>query len=210
MAFMAWFAYMFYATAWFSAKYYPDQSTEEMKNMALRDGAFALSLMGLLTLLLTPFVPFVCKLFGTRLVYMFANIWVAFLFFCMHFAETKEMGTALIGALGISWAITQVVPFSIVAFFAKQDKDAGLIMGIHNVYNVCGQFTMLFIGTAVFGALNPISNLLANEAFFFIGGVAIFISSLFIPSLILPEEHQEIEISENEKLINNSVVKNYS
>eukprot|EP01135_Chromosphaera_perkinsii_P005860 Nk52_evm9s369 gene=Nk52_evmTU9s369 len=212
MAFMAWFAYMFYATAWFSAKYYPVQDTEELKNMALRDGAFALSLMGLITLCLTPFVPSVCKLFGTRKVYIFANLWVAFLFSCMHFAKTKEMGITLIASLGISWAVTQVVPFTIVAYFAKQEQDAGLVMGIHNVYNVCGQFTMLFMGTAIFGLLNPVSNLLANEAFFFLGGIAIFISAMMVPSIILPEEeYEEINISESKMLISDDTkVKQYS
>jgi solute carrier family 45 protein 1/2/4 len=163
---MGWFPFLFYSSSWVSGV---DDT---------RLGSMALSIFAIISLLAGFVIPLVYPLMK-RFLYQ-CHIWaLSLLFFGILFLSTimfssVEYKIAVICCIGISWSVTLWVPFSLIGEYlnstpggtyevlnndeiednvSNKQLNAGVILGIHNMYICIPQFLSTFISMIVFSVI---------------------------------------------------------
>lgn len=114
------------------------------------------------------------------------------------FVRSVTTATVILAIMGIPWAIVLWIPFSLVGEYVsfedeqrkktlpttseqQDDFDAGMILGVHNMYIVFPQFAVAIISSLIFAAADDgkekgESNVAIVLAF---GGLMAFIAAAF-------------------------------
>lgn len=184
-AWLAWFPVLFYSTAWVADIYRATSSDAEAAARAGSAAMLAFALTSLVTAVVLPPLLRRMRRGGTQPT--LAQAWgvghvvfgVALLFgTCPVYAAHSVRGaTALLGVLGISWALTNWAPFSILGVLLQTDArssavaleagehagaggaggsgsglraQAGAVYGLHNWSVVVPQLVVSLVSSAVF------------------------------------------------------------
>lgn len=131
----------------------PSPTGSNLSGIAARDGSFASFLfatMALVNILALPALARAFKPLTLPLLWKCSHILFAVAMFSTYFAHTVQTGTVLVAIVGISWSITQWVPYAIIGQevasinerYAEDRWDEaapripalGAILGLHNSF----------------------------------------------------------------------------
>ncbi|KAI9032668.1 major facilitator superfamily domain-containing protein [Phycomyces nitens] len=125
------------------------------------------------------------KLFSLLNIYTASHLIVAGALLSAWFVRSVTAATVILAIMGIPWAIVLWVPFSLVGEYVsfederrqiaavthpassstvvrledqKEEFDAGMILGVHNMYIVFPQFAVAIISSAIFAAADSITD----------------------------------------------------
>ena len=179
LAWLGWFPFLFYSSSWIASKVDPVGFTSN--DAATRAGSFALLLFALISVTTGLVMPLMAS---NGLAWSLPKLWSASLwFFCLlmlltAIASDSPLATALIACAGVSWGIAQWVPFTLMgefithySEFSETDADdiessssrldlqlnAGVVLGIHNIYIVLPQFISTFISSIIFDIISKVN-----------------------------------------------------
>lgn len=207
-AWMGWFPFLFYSTTWVAEVYarWYDPRKEDFITRATRAGSFALLCYSIVSVISGTFLPWLTKasthsgaktpLLGALSrrpscqiilkrpdilsIYTVSHVLFALLMISSFAVGTVDGATAVIASLGVCWAVTMWVPFTLVGEFvhtqqhstrpqgygAVQQEDSlpetstldddsetlssGMILGVHNIYVVMPQFIVAGFSSVIF------------------------------------------------------------
>ncbi|KAI8350159.1 major facilitator superfamily domain-containing protein [Blakeslea trispora] len=124
------------------------------------------------------------KLFDLINIYTLSHLTVAFALISSLFVKSVTAATVVLAIMGVPWAIVLWVPFSLVGEYVsfedekrqkmiiaapssssneeelqQQDEfDAGMILGVHNMYIVFPQFAVAIISSFIFAAADAVKD----------------------------------------------------
>jgi solute carrier family 45 protein 1/2/4 len=126
------------------------------------------------------------KLLGLLNVYTLSHITVAIALISSLFVKTVTAATIVLAIMGIPWAIVLWIPFSLVGEYVsfedekrqqlilagpdvsssseerqqevEDEFDAGMILGVHNMYIVFPQFAVAIVSSFIFAAADAIKD----------------------------------------------------
>lgn len=150
------------------------------------------------------------KLFSLLNIYTLSHITVAVALISSLFVKTVTAATVVLAVMGIPWAIVLWIPFSLVGEFVSyedekrqqliaaapssssheedelvQDEfDAGMILGVHNMYIVFPQFAVAIVSSFIFAAADAIKegegkSMSSVTPVLVFGGLMAFIAAAF-------------------------------
>lgn len=174
---MGWFPFLFYSTQWVSDIYFqshpPSKDNGDNWAEGTRAGSFALLCYSVISVVAGVVIPALASKFPswtlTR-IYTLSHLTVAFALLSAWFVSSVQAATIVLAVMGIPWAIVLWVPFSLVGEYVSyederrqealpssstaQDEedefDAGMILGVHNMYIVFPQFAVAIIASFIF------------------------------------------------------------
>lgn len=184
MAWLAWFAFLFYSSSWISAL------SGEVGLGSIRIGAFALLCFAITSLIAGLAAPLLQPFFALTTLWGMSFVMLGILLISTIVITSVPFATALIALAGLPWGITLWIPFSLIGEFLNSQNEqyisiseptpeqsdileAGMVLGIHNIYIVVPQFISTFLSSVVFA----IFGLWDGEGFvqvLAIGGIASF------------------------------------
>lgn len=96
--------------------------------------------------------------------------------------HTPTGATILVSLIGIPWAVTSWAPFAIIAeeISARDDQQAGIVLGIHNVSMAAPQIVATLVSSAIFGALQKPRGSVGDESVAWVlrfGGLAALVAA---------------------------------
>ncbi|KAI7900907.1 major facilitator superfamily domain-containing protein [Cokeromyces recurvatus] len=168
-AWMGWFPFLFYSTQWVSDLYFASHPSGDWAE-GTRAGSFAFlcnSIVSVVAGVLLPSLVAHNRLFTLLNLYTASQLIIAACLLSAWFIKSVTMATIMVGIMGIPWAIVLWIPFSLVGEYVsfedeqRQKKsndieernnefDAGMILGVHNMYIVFPQFAVAIIAFIIF------------------------------------------------------------
>lgn len=170
------------STQWVSDLYFiahPPTSTEDV-NWAegTRAGSFALLCNSMVSVVAGMVIPALVMRFENKVwwlslmnVYTGSQLIIAGALLSTWFIQSVSWATVVLAIMGIPWAIVLWIPFSLVGEYVsyedeqrkkgitmlgtedqQDDFDAGMILGVHNMYIVFPQFAVAIISSLIFAA----------------------------------------------------------
>eukprot|EP00741_Cyanophora_paradoxa_P007256 tig00001095_g7019.t1 len=138
---VAWFAFILYATAWVgedvaggSPSGAPgEEAARHAFDDGVRSGALGLTLQSAVALLVSLFLPALVARLGPRAVWGASCLLLAALLLPAPAVRSVPVAVALIAATGVPWAVTLTVPFALVGALAAP-RQRGLAMGVLNIF----------------------------------------------------------------------------
>jgi len=147
-----------------------DSNSTSVAAMAARNGSFASFLfaaMSLVHILALPALARFFKPFTLPLLWRSSHILFAVAMFSTYSAHTVSTGTALVAIVGVSWALTQWVPYAIIGQeiasmnelhcaedhwdeTVPQRPALGTILGLHNSFIAAPQILAALACSALF------------------------------------------------------------
>ncbi|CAG8515368.1 7320_t:CDS:10 [Diversispora eburnea] len=161
---MGWFPFLFFS--WITSVYARTHSTQEKDffEVSTRYGSFALLIYSFVSVAAGIIIPHLTPTsypsknpFTIYNIYTASHIMFALVMVSTFFVNTVEQSIMLIASIGIPWAVAMWVPFTLVGEFVQQNEtgvdenefDAGMILGVHNMYIVFPQFIISIISAAI-------------------------------------------------------------
>ncbi|KAI9259090.1 major facilitator superfamily domain-containing protein [Sporodiniella umbellata] len=206
-AWMGWFPYLFYSTQWVSDLYFISHPENEDWADGTRAGSFALLCNAIISVLAGVIIPAIVMRMESKgvwflsllNVYTASQLIIAASLISAWFVRSVTTATVILAIMGIPWAIVLWIPFSLVGEYVsyedeqrqkalptstsepQDDFDAGMILGVHNMYIVFPQFAVAIISSIIFAAADDgkekgESNVAIVLAF---GGLMAFIAAAF-------------------------------
>ncbi|KAI8367525.1 major facilitator superfamily domain-containing protein [Radiomyces spectabilis] len=153
-----------------------------------RAGSFALLCYSIMSVVAGLVIPAIVirfekiKLFSLTNVYTASHLIVAASLLSTYFIRSVTAATFILTVMGIPWAIVLWIPFSLVGEFVsfederrqigheassssaarledqQEEFDAGMILGVHNMYIVFPQFAVAIIAAFIFAATDAIKD----------------------------------------------------
>jgi len=184
---IAWFTFILFITDWVGEAvfggdpYAPEDSpAKNAFDDGVRHGALALGCNAILTILMSAALPKIVKTIGIRIVFFSSQIILATCLILTFWIKSKEGAICLILVCGIPWAVTMVLPFTIVGE-AVATHESGLYMGALNIFVVIPQILVSLFIPFVIALFDK-----KVEAALFVGGIFAIIAALFTLRLIMP------------------------
>ncbi|CAO0796629.1 unnamed protein product [Mucor circinelloides] len=187
-AWMGWFPFLFYSTQWVSDLYFASHpaSSPGDDNWAegTRAGSFALLCNSMVSVIAGMVIPALVMRFEKKgiwwlsllNVYTCSQLIIAGSLLSAWFIRSVTAATIVLAIMGIPWAIVLWIPFSLVGEYVsyederrkkptqnqledQQDEfDAGMILGVHNMYIVFPQFAVAIISSLIFAASGEVKD----------------------------------------------------
>ncbi|KAI9472110.1 MAG: major facilitator superfamily domain-containing protein [Benjaminiella poitrasii] len=166
-AWMGWFPFLFYSTQWVSDLYFATHPSGDWAE-GTRAGSFALLCNSIVSVIAGVVMPAVVSRYGSQHnllsllnVYTASQLIIAGCLLSAWFIESVSVATVALGIMGIPWAIVLWIPFSLVGEYVsfedehrktgeEAEFDAGMILGVHNMYIVFPQFAVAIISSLIF------------------------------------------------------------
>ncbi|PHZ17012.1 MFS general substrate transporter [Rhizopus microsporus ATCC 52813] len=177
-AWMGWFPYLFYSTQWVSDLYFISHPDNGDWAEGTRAGSFALLCNALVSVVAGVVIPALVMRFEKKgiwflsllNVYTASQLIIAGSLLSAWFVRSVTTATVILAIMGIPWAIVLWIPFSLVGEYVsyedeqrqkklptttsehqqQDDFDAGMILGVHNMYIVFPQFAVAIISSIIF------------------------------------------------------------
>ncbi|RCH84746.1 hypothetical protein CU098_006903, partial [Rhizopus stolonifer] len=167
------------------------------------------------------------KLFDLLNIYTLSHLTVAFALLSTMFVKSVLAATVVLAIMGVPWAIVLWVPFSLVGEYVsfedekrqkmitaatttsnstneeerqQQDEfDAGMILGVHNMYIVFPQFAVAIISSFIFAAADAIKErnhqtMSSVTPVMLFGGLMAFIAAGFSRSIVRVTSHHVVNM----------------
>jgi len=162
---IGWFPFLIYCTAWIGQIYVLEHTLQDGHvnepdwDKATRAGSFALllyALVGLLSSIILPafVIPDGMYAFkGLTLSRLWIITMVIFVMamFSTFFITTVQGATIMVSFCGIPWALTLWAPFALISKQVSQTNlDAGVILGVHNIFISMPQVVSTLISSMIF------------------------------------------------------------
>ncbi|OBZ87809.1 General alpha-glucoside permease [Choanephora cucurbitarum] len=191
-AWMGWFPYLFYSTQWVSDLYFashPALPGDDDWAEGTRAGSFALLCNSVVSVIAGMVIPALVMRFQSTWwlsllnVYTCSQLIIAACLLSTWFIRSVSTATVILAVMGIPWAIVLWIPFSLVGEYVSfederrkktpvpaedqqkgDDFDAGMILGVHNMYIVFPQFAVAIISSIIFAASSGPSEGQSNVA----------------------------------------------
>ncbi|RFU33028.1 hypothetical protein B7463_g3294, partial [Scytalidium lignicola] len=151
---LGWFPVIYYQTSYLADLYISSASVEK-NNMeeslnadAMKKASFATLLFSFVALITALLLSFLVSRKATRFRYvriatgedstvlvtlwLFGHLLFAASMFTTIFVKTISQGTILVATIGISWTLTNLVPFAIIGKEVAQSPQAGMLTSLHN------------------------------------------------------------------------------
>ncbi|KAG0746441.1 hypothetical protein G6F57_000511 [Rhizopus arrhizus] len=181
-AWMGWFPYLFYSTQWVSDLYFASHPDNGDWAEGTRAGSFALLCNAIVSVVAGVIIPALVMRFEKKgiwflsllNVYTVSQLIIAASLLSALFVRSVTTATVILAIMGIPWAIVLWIPFSLVGEYVsyedeqrqkklptstattseqqQDDFDAGMILGVHNMYIVFPQFAVAIISAMIFAA----------------------------------------------------------
>lgn len=171
-----------------------------------RAGSFALLCYSIVSVLAGLVIPALTT--SLLNVYTISHILVGILLVSTLFVQNVTAATFILAFMGIPWAIVLWIPFSLVGEYVSYEDekrnttvsaegstsqdiehqgddefDAGMILGVHNMYIVFPQFAVAIISSFIFAAADAIknhdSNMSSVTPVLIFGGLMAFVAAAF-------------------------------
>ncbi|KAL9650303.1 hypothetical protein ABK040_014957 [Willaertia magna] len=182
LSWIAWFSFLVYISDWiaenvFKGKADPQSPAYHLYENGVRFGSFGLAGFSALSLIVSPFIPRFSREYGVKVLLFVSQALLSIQLLLTLFVTNKYYAVILISSFGISYSVTNNLPFAITANLAN-DFEKGAYMGILNVFIVIPQIlmavmnpliTVLFEGNVAASLVaGAISSLLASVVVWFI------------------------------------------
>eukprot|EP00898_Chlorokybus_atmophyticus_P006846 jgi/Chlat1/7162/Chrsp57S06817 len=189
LTWFGWFPFLLFDTDWMGRHVFGGQPASDSHDgpaqaarraaayrAGVHAGSLGLLLNSVAALVFSLFLKPICARFGNRLVWAFGNLLYGVLLACTLLvaqrdgspasALAKVLAVTIFAFLGISWAITMVVPYALTAeYTAESGGGQGLAMGVLNLAIVFPQVLVsMYAGPmdSLFGGANEPSFVLAS------------------------------------------------
>jgi len=181
-----WFCVLVYATQWVGTYIFHGDAkaldgSEKFKNFrdGVEWGSLSMAAEAIISALTALMIPLAVRFTSIKMTYAFAQLWLAGALITPLFISERWGAFGFIVSLGLPWATTMALPFTLVALNTNAG-ETGLYMGVLNIFVVIPQL-IVAIGFGVivehFG-IKPV---------FCIGAVASVISSILCFFLHVPK-----------------------
>jgi solute carrier family 45 protein 1/2/4 len=124
------------------------------------------------------------------------------------FVKSVTTATLILAIMGIPWAIVLWIPFSLVGEYVsvederrqqqqvngsgssysqleqQEEFDAGMILGVHNMYVVFPQFAVAIVSSFIFAAIKDTQSLSSVTPVLIFGGLMALVAAGFSRSII--------------------------
>ncbi|KAI8642161.1 major facilitator superfamily domain-containing protein [Parasitella parasitica] len=187
-AWMGWFPFLFYSTQWVSDLYFASHPAtspgDDNWAEGTRAGSFALLCNSMVSVIAGMVIPALVMRFEKQgvwwlsllNVYTCSQLIIAGALLSAWFIRSVTAATVVLAIMGIPWAIVLWIPFSLVGEYVsyedecrkkatqnhledQQDEfDAGMILGVHNMYIVFPQFAVAIISALIFAASGEVND----------------------------------------------------
>ncbi|KAI8936765.1 hypothetical protein NX059_006012 [Plenodomus lindquistii] len=188
---MGWFGFLFYSTSFISQLYVNEQTrnylvapSSSLKDYGMRTGSVANLLFSIVALATNIVLPMLSKAMSPstkydsektyrhssqlHVIWSFGQVAYVFSVLSAVMVSSSTAGTLFIATAGLSWGITQWVPYTILGeevarhhsnndAFPREDDDVGCaiqggrIMGMHNAAISVPQIMAALVSSAIFG-----------------------------------------------------------
>ncbi|PRP75245.1 hypothetical protein PROFUN_15836 [Planoprotostelium fungivorum] len=182
-----WFCILVYATVWVGTEIFRGDGDAALHSVPLSKfragtqwGSLAMAAEALFSFTCALFIPFAIRITSIKFVYSFSQLWFAVSLLTTFFITEKWGAFFFIVSLGLPWAVTMALPFTLVALNTKP-ADTGLYMGTLNIFVVIPQLLVAF----TFGFL--VKEFDSFKPAFLFGAAASVISSALCWLLVIPK-----------------------
>ncbi|KAF2172788.1 hypothetical protein M409DRAFT_35438 [Zasmidium cellare ATCC 36951] len=169
-AWIGWFPILFYTSTWIRDLYiapvlrkHPDVPADDpsLSEHGTRLGSLGLLVKAVVTLTCSVAFPWIVRkvhLLTLKRIWTASHVIFAVLAGLTFLVDRVRSAILLTACMGVPWAITLWVPFSLIAAEMKKDtrseSDAGAILGIHNVAIAVPQVIAILASSAIFQSLH--------------------------------------------------------
>jgi hypothetical protein len=172
---LAWFAYLQYATDWMAGVVYGGVADGTRAEVDLYDrgrnaGSLALTYMALVQLVWSVAIPAAVRILGTRTVFGASTAALCALFASLAVITSKGPAVAAIALFGIPWGSSMVLPFFILGATVDVPADRGLYVGVLNIFIVVPQIISSLLGGWIVSSTGKVTDAFVMGAVF--SGVA--------------------------------------
>jgi solute carrier family 45 protein 1/2/4 len=108
---------------------------DSLYDEGVRAGTIGLFFNSIISVFVSALAPWLVSHLGLRTLWFIGNTALSLLLLSTPFIHEKWVAVCLISFLGVPWAITMTVPYSLACVFTSQ-YDRAVILGILNVYIV--------------------------------------------------------------------------
>ncbi|KAI9280517.1 major facilitator superfamily domain-containing protein [Sporodiniella umbellata] len=153
------------------------------------------------------------RLFDLLNVYTLSHLTVAVALISTVYVRTVFAATVVLSVMGIPWAIVLWIPFSLVGEFVSaedlarqkalqtatsshqeelqhiEEFDAGMILGVHNMYVVFPQFAIAIVSSFIFVFTREDQFVSSVTPVLIFGGIMAFIAAAFSRSILRVVKH---------------------
>ncbi|OLL26943.1 General alpha-glucoside permease [Neolecta irregularis DAH-3] len=162
---IGWFPFLIYCTAWIGQIYVLEHASQNGHasdpdwDKATRTGSFALLLYALVALLSSIVLPTFVAPDGIIAIkgLTLSRLWTltmgifAVCMFSTFFITTVSGATIMVSFCGIPWALTLWAPFALISKqVAWKNLDAGVVLGVHNIFISMPQVISTLISSLIF------------------------------------------------------------
>jgi solute carrier family 45 protein 1/2/4 len=204
---VGWFTYIVYISDWVGEEIYhgdphsSDPAKVDRFNDGVREASLMLTINAAVTMVASALLPYLLLKLGIKVVYFFGNAILGLLLLSTLFIKDTVGAFVVISLCGIPWAITMVLPFTIIGQ-GVDATDSGLYMGALNIFVVLPQlFVSVSAGFLIELFHNNIASALAA------GGISAFIAAGFCFRLITANPVVEVRDPNTDYLAINSQTK---
>jgi len=134
-------------------------------------------------------LPKLIAFFGVKPVYFAGNLIQGFCLLSTLFIHNVYAAITVISLLGIPWAVTMVLPFTIIGQ-GVDATESGLYMGALNIFVVLPQLLVAVSMGALIHAFND-----NDAASFAVGGVSSIIAACCVFFLIIESPVREVNVN---------------
>ncbi|ORE02281.1 MFS general substrate transporter [Rhizopus microsporus var. microsporus] len=179
-----------------------------------RAGSFALLCYSVVSVLAGLVIPALAaqfkrvKLLNILNIYTLSHLTVATALLSTWFVKSVTTATLILAIMGIPWAIVLWIPFSLVGEYVsvederrqqqqvngssssysqleqQEEFDAGMILGVHNMYVVFPQFAVAIVSSFIFAAIKDTQSLSSVTPVLIFGGLMALVAAGFSRSII--------------------------
>ncbi|CEI91564.1 hypothetical protein RMCBS344292_05848 [Rhizopus microsporus] len=179
-----------------------------------RAGSFALLCYSVVSVLAGLVIPALAaqfkrvKLLNILNIYTLSHLTVATVLLSTWFVKSVTAATLILAIMGIPWAIVLWIPFSLVGEYVsvederrqqqqvngssssysqleqQEEFDAGMILGVHNMYVVFPQFAVAIVSSLIFAAIKDTQSLSSVTPVLIFGGLMALVAAGFSRSII--------------------------
>lgn len=184
-SYLGWFTFLVYITTWVGENVFHGKSDEKEPSYNLyvkgvQFGSFGLAGFAGSSIIFSFMIPSLCHKIGFKATFFFSQLVLAGCLGATLFVKNKILALLLISTFGFPWAVSNTIPFALVATIANKDQK-GTFMGLLNIFIVVPQLVMSSFG--------PVISILSNGNVawtLMCGAISVLISAVMVWFLIIP------------------------
>ncbi|KAI9321334.1 major facilitator superfamily domain-containing protein, partial [Dichotomocladium elegans] len=170
---MGWFPFLFYSSTWVAEIYFETHDRSSWDE-STRAGSFALLMYAVVSVVSGTVFPYLTSrgYLSLKNTYTLAHSIFAAAMLSTFFVHHVAGATMILAVVGISWATLMWIPFALIGEYLVMEQqerdqrfyyaaersllepgetyDAGMVLGVHNLYVVVPQFVVALVVAVIF------------------------------------------------------------